>query len=233
MDHSEAVKLGAVERYVLGGLSEELRERFEEHYFDCAECSRDLQALTTFVTASRMSLEEKPLAPSPLQREPQQQSGWFSWFRPAVAVPAFSILAALLIYQNAVLVPSLKEQVSAGRTAQAYEISYFIQGASRGEEVSKITIQPGETFALDFHFTPSQTFPEYKGSLVDSSGNSALMFHIRGSDTNKELHLVVPAGTMRPGNYALVVLADSNKPNSDAVEVQRLNFAVALSSASK
>jgi len=44
MDHSEALRLQAAERYVLGELSPELREQYEEHYFTCEECASDVKA---------------------------------------------------------------------------------------------------------------------------------------------------------------------------------------------
>lgn len=58
MEHSEAVQQRAVERYVLGELTSDLRDAFEEHYFDCPECQADVSALATFVTAGRMILAE-------------------------------------------------------------------------------------------------------------------------------------------------------------------------------
>jgi len=49
MDHEEAVQLGAAEKCVLGELAEELREAYEEHYFDCQECATDVIATAAFV----------------------------------------------------------------------------------------------------------------------------------------------------------------------------------------
>jgi len=48
MDHSEALRLQAAERYVLGELSPELREQYEEHYFTCEECASDVKASAVF-----------------------------------------------------------------------------------------------------------------------------------------------------------------------------------------
>src|SRR6266404_2189817 len=38
MDHKEAVRLQAAEKYVLGEFPPNLRDEYEEHFFDCAEC---------------------------------------------------------------------------------------------------------------------------------------------------------------------------------------------------
>jgi len=45
MDHETAVKTGATERYLLGELTGEDRDRFEEHYFMCPECAEDVGRL--------------------------------------------------------------------------------------------------------------------------------------------------------------------------------------------
>ena len=42
MDHSEAVRLMATERYLLGEMSPDVREAFEGHLFECEECALDV-----------------------------------------------------------------------------------------------------------------------------------------------------------------------------------------------
>jgi len=37
MDHTEALRLQAAEKYALKELSPSLMEEYEEHFFDCAE----------------------------------------------------------------------------------------------------------------------------------------------------------------------------------------------------
>jgi hypothetical protein len=44
MGHDEAVRILATEKYLLGELSPELRDQFEEHLFDCQRCAFDLRA---------------------------------------------------------------------------------------------------------------------------------------------------------------------------------------------
>ena len=58
MDHEEAMWLQAAEKYVLGELAEELREAYEEHYFDCQECATDVIA-TAFVDGARDIFKEE------------------------------------------------------------------------------------------------------------------------------------------------------------------------------
>jgi len=63
MDHQEALRLQAVEKYLLDELTTELRQQFEEHYFDCPECATGVKALGTFVTASRLVSSDEERSP--------------------------------------------------------------------------------------------------------------------------------------------------------------------------
>jgi hypothetical protein len=228
MDHSEAVKMKAVERYVLGELSSDVREQFEEHCFECVECANDLKALTTFVTAGRIVFEEGDQVAEQRAEEGERSWGWRKWFRPAVMIPAVGALAAIVIFQAAVTIPGLKKETARESGAQVYGSSYRVQGATRGESNSRVAIAPNESFALDFDFTPSNSFPRYKGRLVDESGQSVLTFGVGGEEANKELHLVVPTGVLHPGNYDVVFFGDSGTNSADAKmeEVQRISFTI-------
>ena len=52
MDHNEALRRHAVEKYVLGELPPSLRDEFEEHLFECQECAQDVKAAAEFVETS-------------------------------------------------------------------------------------------------------------------------------------------------------------------------------------
>jgi hypothetical protein len=229
MDHLEAVSLHVTEKYVLGELTPDLREQFEEHYFDCAECARNVQALATFVTASRMVLEEKEIsskAPSRLERA--ERSDWLRWLRPAIALPAIAILVAMVVYQKAVTISSVRESSATQGIAQVYESSYRLQGATRGGNPASVRVRSNESFGLDFDFTPAQVSPNYKGNLVDSSGRTVLPFRLTAEETNKEIHLVIPGGIVHAGKYDLVVTGNSSVTNQSPKEseVLRIPFIV-------
>jgi Putative zinc-finger len=54
MDHIEALRLQAAEKYVLGDLPQLLRDEFEEHFFECQECALDVKAAAGFVDNARV-----------------------------------------------------------------------------------------------------------------------------------------------------------------------------------
>jgi len=229
MDHQEALRLQAAEKYILGELPPDLREQFEEHYFDCPECAMGLRGLGTFVTASRLVLKEEEISPQVSSYgATAERPGWFNWLHPVIAVPAIMALAAFVVYQITVTIPSMRKHVAIQTVAEVYESSHRLQGATRSADVSKVVVRPNESFALDVDFTPAQEFPKYKGSLVDSSGQAVLIFFLKGEQANKEVHLVIPGGKVHSGKYDLVVVGDSGTSNqpSNTSEVLRLTFVV-------
>src|SRR5438552_18968749 len=99
MDDDQAVKSQVCEKYLLGELSSELRDAYEEHYFSCAECATQLRTAADVMGASQQIFSRLPTnlaatAPASISAAPASQAapGWFSWLRPAIAIPLFATL---------------------------------------------------------------------------------------------------------------------------------------------
>jgi anti-sigma factor RsiW len=60
MDHDEAVRMRAAEKYVLGELSPVLREEYEEHFFACVACALEVKAAAAFVDNACDVLRQRP-----------------------------------------------------------------------------------------------------------------------------------------------------------------------------
>jgi hypothetical protein len=228
MDHREAIQLQAAEKYVLGELSLAQREEYEEHYFDCEECAIDLKAAAAFVDTTREVLRQEKA--SSFAKDPvPARGGWLRWFRPVTAVPAFAVLLLIFIYQNTVTIPRAKEATTQS-AGQLFTSSFSLQMANtRGGEEVKVQVHPKESFALDFDFTPSRILESYVCQLQDESGRSVLQVNVPGSSANKEAHLVVPGGLVRPGRYTMVFSGtpvSKGQPSRD--EVLRLQFVIAF-----
>jgi hypothetical protein len=216
MDHNEAVRLQAAEKYVLGEFPQNLRDEYEEHFFDCAECALDLKAAAAFVDVSRseaLRSVDKQLV--------SEKAGWFRWFRPIVVAPAFGALLLLLGYQIFVTIPKAKENSASGG-AQVLFNSYPLRGVNTaGEEGRTLSIRPGEAFLLNFDFVPTRGFDSYICQLEDAQGHLILRAKIAAGSANQEAHLPVPAGTLRPGKYVLAFYGDPGgigkiNPQNDA-----------------
>ena len=111
MDHPEAIRLMAVEKYLLNELSPELRRSFEEHLFECKECEFDVQAGYALIDGSKEALSFSAVE-IPKAVVPGKPNQWLSWLRPAIAVPVMALLLIVVGYQNLVTVPTLKNEVA-------------------------------------------------------------------------------------------------------------------------
>src|SRR2546426_5311080 len=160
MDHNQAVQLQAAVKYVLGELSRTQRDEYEEHYFDCAECAVDIQALVTFADTAREVLRQEKA--NQFRKESAPARGrWLRWLQPVVAVPAFAALLLIIAYQNTVTIPQARDEVSSG-AAQILFSSYRLRGVNTaGEESRTLSIHPGEAFFLNFYFLPTRSFDNY------------------------------------------------------------------------
>jgi anti-sigma factor RsiW len=234
MDHLEAKRLQAAEKYVLGELTPELRDEYEEHYFDCADCTEDLRAAATFVTASKQIFAETPedrraaavpVASSAAAKKASGFSTWFAWLRPAIAVPAMAALVAVIVYQDIAGTPGARNSQQRAAEAQAYSSSFRLQGSVRGpSEPTKIAVGANESFSLDFDFTPSQTAPNYEARILNASGQTVFSAALPGTLANREVHLAIPSGLLHPGSYDLTIVNKSDT-NPDS-ETQHLRFAI-------
>src|SRR6266481_8897097 len=207
MDHNEAVRLQAAEKYGLGEFPPDLRDEYEEHFFDCAECAVDVKAVAAFADVSREilraeteKLAEKKAAPT--------GAGWLSWFRPVIAVPAFAALLLIIGYQSFVAIPKAKEAAANG-AAQILFSSHSLRGVNTaGEDGRTLSIRPGEAFLLNFDFVPTRSFDSYIAQLQDGEGHTLLQLSIAGGNANREAHLPIPARMLQPGKYILAFYGD-------------------------
>jgi|SRR5215475_513273 len=226
MDCKQAEDLQLAVKYVLGELPPVQRDEYEDHYIDCPECAKDVYAAAAFTDTAREVFREEARneAPAPTP----ERGGWLAWLRPVVAVPAFAVLLVVVAYQNTVTIPVAKREAARG-AGQLFTSAFSLQMANtRGEEEVKVQIHPKEAFALDFDFTPTRFFDSYLCQLQDSTARSLLQVSIPGSGANKETHLVVPGGLVRPGKYTLVFAGDPGVTGKMAKqnEVSRIPFVI-------
>jgi hypothetical protein len=232
MDHNEAVRLQAAEKYLLGELPKEQHAAFEEHYFDCSACAEEMKAAVAFMEGARqVAREEVPQVIDDKKLVPaaRETGGWFSWLRPAFAVPVFAALLLFIGYQNEVTIPQLKGS-SSSQSAEIISSSFHLAGSVRGgdEAGTKLQVRPGESFLLNFDFTPARTFSEYSWQLLDQAGKAVKHGTISGDKKYQTVSLPVMGGVESAGKYNLVFFgdADGNGQTANEKDVQRLTFTV-------
>jgi len=235
MEHSEAVRLQAAEKYVLGKLPKEEHAAYEEHYFECPACADEIKATVAFMESMKQVVREEALVPAGARAFPPtapKTGGWFAWLRPAFAVPVMAALLVFIGYQNGVTIPRLKNS-SSSQVGQTISSAFSLRGSVRGgnevgDTANKVPVRPGESFTLNFDFTPTGTFSEYDWQLRDQADRVVKSGATSGDKKYQRVSLNVAGGVERAGQYSLVFFgsADAAGKTANESEAQRLTFTV-------
>lgn len=232
MEHRQAKDMNAVEKYVLGELPDELREQFEEHYFECAECALEVQTAAAFVAASKEIFREQP--------ENQQvtsgvkggkASRWAGWLKPLIAIPAMAAIVVMLGYEARQIKERVAKPAGVGsEQALVASADFGLRGTEReASENVPVRVREGQAFGLHFDFIPTQKFAKYVGEVQDQAGHVLMRLGIPAERINKEVKFVVASGRLAPGSYALVVYGDDGEQGQETrVAVAKYSFTVEI-----
>ena len=205
MDHSEALQLMATERYLVNEFPPEMREQFEEHFFGCQECALDVRMTAVFLEQSKKALSTPE--PIPIPAVPAN-SGWVAWLRPAFAVPAFTILLAVIGYQALVVHPALSNTIADLKQPRVLASAYLSSGTARGDTRPVVTGQAGQPFVLFVDIPANDRFGSYSAELLSPKGAKvwSLTIPAEAVESAKDsLPLRVAPANNQSGEYVLVV----------------------------
>jgi anti-sigma factor RsiW len=195
MDHAVVVRDKITERYLLDELEPGQREEFEEHYFDCRECARDVRAASLFVEETKAVLAEEPERVVVPVR-PGRPAGWFAWLRPTIAAPALAILLAVIAYQGLFTHPASRPQVLAWATLNV---------STRGASTQTIAVPHGGDFGLIVNIPPDSRFSGYIADLHNPAGKIEWSLSISTVATQDQYLVQVPGANREAGIYTLAV----------------------------
>jgi Putative zinc-finger len=199
MDHKDAVRLKAAERYLLNELDPDQLDQYEEHLFDCQECALDLRAAAMFVEQSKNMLTEpaRIVSAEPVRKSP----GWFAWLRPASAVPAMAVLLAVVGYQNLVSIPHIKEAASHPEVLPWVSLNI----ATFGGENPEVVTGPGKGFLLFVRIPPDGTYVRYNADLYNPAGKLEWSTAFAATKDQDQWPIAVPGSNRQTGTYTLKV----------------------------
>ncbi|MEO8130875.1 MAG: zf-HC2 domain-containing protein [Bryobacteraceae bacterium] len=211
MEHTEAVNVQAVERYLLHELSGAELKAFEEHFFVCTQCAADLESSTLFIANARQVFrEERAEAGSTAPALPWWTSLAESWRKPWAWAPSLAVcsLGVLALYQGFILMPELARKAQVGNEARSLP-TFPLTGVSRGE--ARAIVVPRETpfFGVTFDITPGPSFPAYHCVLQNSAGRVQFAVAVPPPPPGQPVTILVPARGLQPGIYKLVLFGAS------------------------
>jgi Putative zinc-finger len=216
MDHEQAIRSMAVEKYLLDELSPELREAFEEHYFGCQECALDVRAGASFVEHTKVALATPFKAKDAEDEKERITPGRFSWLRPAFALPAMAVLLLVISYQNFVTLPGLKALLARGSAPQVLASVSLISAHAQGGSAQSHTIRRGQGLLLSVEFPTEARFSSYLGKLHSPSGEVIWSVPITAEQARDTLYVQAPRG-LTAGKYDFEIVGmgpDQGSPTS-------------------
>jgi hypothetical protein len=220
MDHKEAIRIQAVDRYLLGEFTTAERQDFEEHFFSCGECSEDLRIGAILVDNSRAVLREQSRDPFPdSPRAASRRPGWSGWWSPAPLTAAIALLVAVVGYQNLMVIPGYRRQV-AEVSGAVVPPQVAVRPAVRGA-VPVVSLPKGTRF---FEIVAEEVDPAnggYDCTIQDSRGNAVASFRAPALSPGDKLHVLLDTRQTPPGQYLLLL-----RSSSSGAEMGQYPFAV-------
>lgn len=193
MEHSEAADTMASARYLLGEMTEEEREAFEEHFFGCSECAgevRDGSAMKDSIRAERAQRRDR--------------------LKPVLTLLSAAAVVAVVILgiQNA----RLRSETEAPRVLRAYSL---LTMATRG--AAQTTVADGsKPLALFIDIPPQPSYPNYRIEIRDTSNRTKVALPVTADEARETVTVYVPPHRLKPGNYNVVIVGGGSTPVSTA-----------------
>ena len=219
MDHKDALRLNATERYLLNELDPDQLDQFEEHLFDCPECALDLRAVAMFVEQGKTVLAEPATAAQEV-RPTRSHKSWFPWLRPTFAVPAMALLLLIVGYQNLIEFPAIRSKGALPEIMPSAAMNI----ATRGGEVPVVPAKRGQDFSLLVDLPPDGAFSSYVADLYNPAGTVEWSLEIPADAVmNDSLSVRVP-GTGRPGGVYVLAVRGVPRDGGIPSEIGRHSF---------
>lgn len=181
------------ERYLLGELTEDERDSYEEHLFSCQDCFEQIKVGTELVSQIRQ------LGPDTSDSMP----GFMSSIIKNVSQPFTASVFALLICVSAFNVYQYK--MIHGLRQPQITASFFLSDGAKAGGVKKVVVSPNTRFDLSIQLLQSGDFSSYEGRVLTESEQVKSSFPISAEQTKDTIHLLLDSGVLGSGNYLIVV----------------------------
>lgn len=223
MDHQQATRLMAVEKYLLNELPPELRDEFEEHFFDCQECADGLRATEAFLEATKNELQAAPRSsPATVKKSPFE----FLW-RPVFALPAFAMLLLVIAYQGIVVYPHMATEIAQLQAPRILPTLSLVGGNSRGGGIPSIAVRSHQPFNIGVDIPTQDRFSSYTCVLESPSGSTAFRVQVSAQQARDTVFINVPSGAVAPGSYMLTVKGNTDRASAEpASDLAHYRFTV-------
>ena len=192
-EHLAAVDSQAAERYILDELEPAERDAFEEHFFDCIQCSSDVRDEMKIAAGVRAAGAAEVVPPV----------GRFNWW----AVAASVFLTAFAI-ENAVLIPRLAhmQPPPPPKSEPAGAIAHLVSFDAERGQAGRIRIRSTESLVLDGAIpTENAHQAVYIFVARDDRGFERELSRTTTLDTSEPVLITIRPGFLAGGSYTLLL----------------------------
>ncbi|HEY6292506.1 MAG TPA: hypothetical protein VI455_13240 [Terriglobia bacterium] len=219
MQHTDADRTLAPERYLLGEMSSTEIEEFEEHLFLCQECAEAVKTGATFADNARAVFKDEA-AVAAFQLQPAKErkrtvTPWWQRLTFPVLAPTFAALMLLCGagYQRLVVISQLQRQLAQATAPQALP-AFALHSVSRGSApVIQVSANAG-SFSLYFDVATEST-SGYSCEVRDASGATRSSIQVPQPKPGEFVYLLLDRSKLPAGDYNLVVSTEG--PDSKEV----------------
>jgi Putative zinc-finger len=228
MNHQEALREMAVERYLLGELSGASLDSFEEHLFECSECAMDVKNGVTFIDVARAELNAPRKAPAPRLESARR---WTSWLlSPWILAPALAACLVILAFQAFVLQPRMRSQVAQAQTPAVLNPLILANAGARGDSMPEIVAPEHGSFVISLDIPTTGGYSSYPCSLFAPDGSLLWQTTISPEQARDALLINMPTDKVKEGLNTFLIQGSSTGagPNGTLEDLARYKFRVKL-----
>ncbi|MBV9067339.1 MAG: zf-HC2 domain-containing protein [Acidobacteria bacterium] len=192
MTHDEAKKSMAAEAYILDDLEAAERNAFEEHFFDCTDCTADVLDAARIADGIRTGTNVVPF---------RHYSRWA-----AAAVAAAVAIGLAYNYMPQVATNWRHPSAPIGRAARVSTPEQVIQLEDTRAPQSRHPIRGDQSVALDFTIPPQDVPPtSFTCEVRDTAGVRVAVRTVSQRDANEAVRINLPPHALHSGEYNLVI----------------------------
>jgi len=203
MQHEGAKEMLASERYLLGELSTEERDQFEEHFFTCRDCATEMRESAVFFENLEAVLKEDA------REVKEERAGLWerltSWFTLTSLVPAGAAAALAIIagWQQFVRIPAMERALAPAAVATA-----VLGPATRGEAPQVVVARSAAEAMVVLEVNAPASVRQLYWTLRTASGREVVrLTSANGPFVTLRLH----ADTLLEDRYELVLANESGE----------------------
>ncbi len=207
MDHTEAVRSSAAERYTLGDLPVAQVEEFERHFFECPQCSEELRALAILAENTRAVFAEQPepfvQQPAPVvapQRTPLVVEKARAWWKQPWMIPAFAAIA-VAVFAGTENLQMRRQLLQMNQVGQVSEFPLF--AVARGVE-TPVTPHANDAFFV-VYLDENWDGQAQSAVLQDEAGKGEARTFPIMDQGKATLDIRIPVHALKEGRYILSV----------------------------